>query len=134
MQRKLKKIEEVGTQMVRRELFERKFTQSDLAPLCAVTSRTLNSEFCRGFTSRRLRLKLEWALQTPFWSTADEWAHRRALASFYGCDLFILTLPGLTKLAVRHGITNWKIRGGYFCRSELLRRFSENLNTKGAHA
>lgn len=129
MQLSLKKIEDVIIQMVRRELYERRLTQSDLAILCTVTSRTLHSEFCRGFTSRKMRYKVEWALQMPFWASPSEWALRHALAKRFGVDLFLLTLPGLRKLAVAHGVRNWKLKGGYLSRRAILDGFITKLNS-----
>jgi hypothetical protein len=127
MIRIVKKCKYVITEAVRDVLYAGKMSQSQLATLCNVTPRAVYIQFNNGFKSKRMRSKVEWALQVPFWSSPEEWTLRLALSKRFDSDLFLLTLPGLRKLAVKHGIKNWKAQGGYISRQDLLRGFVEKL-------
>ncbi len=122
-----KKCEDITTKVVRKTLFELNLNQADLARMCGVVVKSMRLEFVRGFTSLRMRNRIEWALRRPFWSSIVDWETRLAMATHFGTDVIGLTLPALRRLAVKHGIRNWKPGGGYRSRKDLLAAFTESM-------
>lgn len=119
------KLKSAETDWFKSELLRRGQTVESFAVQCGPSPRTLRNAMALNFPSRRLRLKVENALNVAIWSSSEEYERRQRLCARYGFDPFTLPLDDFRK---RAGVLKIKGRSACARRADLIAILDKHLN------
>ena len=107
MQTGLQKLATVEPAMIRVKYLLRNWSSRYLAFHCGISHRTLQSEFSRGFTSKRCQWRIEKALACAIFRSPAEFNRRLALLKCLEEDPFFVRFHDLAKEAARLHVAGW---------------------------